>query len=108
MQDLEDRSADRLFAGYPLRSSFALAIPEADPVLAIDHVEADRKRVDDLLGEPALLLDLAEAELDLALQLPRTLRIREKRRDEISERDEEEEILFLTGASSRACAKKSE
>ena len=73
VQDLEDRAADRLLARHALHARLALAVPDRDAVLAVDHVQADRQRVDDALGDAALAVDLARALDDLALQ---ALRVR--------------------------------
>jgi hypothetical protein len=83
MEDFEDRAADRLFARHTLHPRLALAIPCLDPVLPIDHVKAERERVDDFLGEDPLAVDLRGARLDLDLELAVLLRVRELGREEI-------------------------
>src|SRR5205085_7293847 len=59
MQDVEDRATDRLLTRDALHSSFALAIPDGNSILPIDHVEPNGKRVDDPFGDAAFAIDLA-------------------------------------------------
>ena len=89
MQDLEDRPADRFFARHALQPGLALAIPRLNAVLAVDHVEADRQRIDDLLGEAALLVDLARARRHLGLEAVRVLGVAQRRREQVGDRRRE-------------------
>ena len=93
MQDLEDRAADRLFARHALHPGLALAIPRLNAILAVDHVEADRQRVDDLLGESPLLVDLARPRRDLRLEAMGVLGVAERRREQVGDRGEKELVL---------------
>src|SRR5262249_471626 len=68
VKNLEDRSADRFFARHAVDARLALAVPRLDAIRAIDHVEADRKRIDDLLGEASLLVDLPRSRGNLRLE----------------------------------------
>ncbi len=54
VQHLEHLPPQRVFARHTLRAGLALAVPGADAVAPIDHVETDRKRVDDARREVAL------------------------------------------------------
>src|SRR5205823_3851148 len=73
MQDLEDRAADRLLARDTLHTRLAFAIPRLNTVVAIDDVQTNGKRIDDLRREAALLLDLHRALDDFALEASRVL-----------------------------------
>src|SRR6185312_2705976 len=68
MENLEDRAPDCLVARNALHSGFALPIPDSDPVVAIDYVEAEGKKVQHGLGEELLLLYLAHPDLQIALE----------------------------------------
>ncbi len=70
MEDLEDRPADRFLARDTLHSGFAFAIPCLNAILAIDHVQSERERVDDLLGEDPFAIDLRGARFDFNFELP--------------------------------------
>src|SRR2546427_13251454 len=54
----EDLAPHGVLARHALRAGLALAVPGTDAVPAIDDVQADRQRVDDLGGEAALRLHL--------------------------------------------------
>ena len=58
MQNLEDGAADRLAARDSLQTSLSFVIPCLDPILLVDDVESDGKRIDNLLDEVPLLFDL--------------------------------------------------
>ena len=71
VQDLEDRSPDRVLARHALHARLALPVPDGDAILAIDHVQPDGERVDDARRHPALSIDLLGALDDLGLELLR-------------------------------------
>ena len=71
----------------------ALAVPRLNAVLAIDHVQAERQRVDDLLGEDPLAIDLGGARLDFDFEAMRVFGTAERRREQIGDGDDEEVIL---------------
>src|SRR5213078_4061237 len=50
VQHLEDLATHGVLAGHALRPGLALAVPGADAVATVDHVQPDRKGVDDLRG----------------------------------------------------------
>ena len=93
MQNLEDRATDRLIARHALHAGLALPVPSLDAILAIDDVESDRQRVDDLGGEAALLLDLHRALDDFALETPGIIGGAEGRREHIGDGEEEEALV---------------
>ena len=93
MQDLEDRAADRFFARHALHAGLALAVPGLDAILAVDHVEADRQRVDDLLGEPPLLLDLARARRHFRLEPVRVFGVAQRRSEQVGDGRDEDRVL---------------
>jgi hypothetical protein len=64
VQHLEHLAAERVLARDALGSRLALAVPGANPVGAVDHVQADRQRIDDPCHEVALRFQLARAQRD--------------------------------------------
>ena len=66
VQDLEHGASEHLAPVHAARSSLALAVPGLNAVLPIDHVQSDRKRVDDLRREAPLGFDLTGPGGDLA------------------------------------------
>ena len=77
----------------PCSAGFAFAIPRLNAIRAVDDVQADRQRVDDLLGEPALLVDLARSRRDFRLESMRVLGVAQRRREEVGDRREKEPVL---------------
>src|SRR5256885_14775518 len=73
VQHLEDLATHGVLAGHALRPGLALAVPGADAVATVDHVQPDREGVDDLRGEAALRLDLVGAQRDLGGEVLREL-----------------------------------
>src|SRR5665213_2733416 len=53
-QQLEDAAAERVVALHALHAGLARAIPRAHAILAIDDVQSERERVEDLLREMIL------------------------------------------------------
>ena len=98
VQDLEDRPADRLLARHALHSGLALAVPGLNAVFAVDHVETDGKRVDDLLGEATLLLDLLRAEAHLDRHLLRVLGVGDRRGQQVGNGGEDNALLGVERA----------
>src|SRR3954469_12675501 len=68
MEDLEDRPSDCFFARNALHTCLALSVPHRNAVVAIDHVEPDRQRVDDPLGHLPLAIDLCGPFCDFAFE----------------------------------------
>jgi hypothetical protein len=67
----EHPTADDFVPPEARSADLALAVPDLDAVVAIDHVEADRQAVDDQTDEPALLSDLTGLGRDFDRQVRR-------------------------------------
>ncbi len=93
VEDLKDRPADRFLTRDALHAGFTLAIPRLNAVLPIDDIETERQRVDDLLGEDALAVDLDRAGLDFNLELAAFLRVRELGREKIGDGGHEHPLV---------------
>jgi hypothetical protein len=53
MENVEDRSTERVSSGYALVACLAVSVPGANSIVPIDDVEPDRQRIYDSLGELA-------------------------------------------------------
>jgi hypothetical protein len=54
VQDLEDAPPERIIPLHTLKPRFPRAIPRTHPVLAIDHVQPERQRIENLLRKVVL------------------------------------------------------
>ncbi len=88
VENLEDLAAQRVLARHPLRARFALAVPGPDPVIAIDHVQADRQRIDDAGHEVVLRFELAGPQGDFRRQVLRQLGRGEDRSQHLRHHDQ--------------------
>ena len=77
VQHLEHFAPHRVLARHALRARLPLAVPGADVVRAVDHVQPDGQGVDDAGREVALRLDLASAQRHLRGQVLRQLHARD-------------------------------
>ena len=85
MQDLENRPADRFLARHALQSRSRACDSTPECGTRGRSRTGRRQRIDDLLGEAALLVDLARARRDLRLEAMRVLGAAERGREQIGD-----------------------
>src|SRR5206468_574212 len=74
VEHVEDLATHGVLARHALGPGLALAVPRADAIAPVDHVQPDRERVDDLGGKAPLRLHLVRAQRDLGGEVLRQLR----------------------------------
>ena len=95
---VEDRAPEGGLARQALRADLALAIPELHLVVAIDDVDAERKRVDDLLDEPTLLVHLRRVRVALRRQRLGLRRVAAEQRQQVHDGTERSERVGRAGS----------
>src|SRR2546425_764000 len=94
VQHLEHFAPHRVLARHALRARLPLAVPGADVVGAVDHVQPDGQGVDDAGREAALRLDLAGAQRHLRGQVLRQLHARDHGGEDLR-RDDDDVVRHL-------------
>ena len=91
---LKDFTAENVVPGNTSDSYFALAVPRLDTVVPVDHIEAHRKRIDDLRGEKTLEFGFSGPVCDLGGEVFRQFDRRKPRRQYVGN-DAQNAALYL-------------
>src|ERR1044072_4189057 len=108
-QDLEYVSAQHLFAADAAAAKLAIAIPGDDAHISVNDVKRDGKGINDLFGEPLLLLRFArplrhfDCEIDRGI-FRALVKLRVTDGEAQLLRDRAEEFLIVGADSSRRAA----